>query len=324
MLQASLSRMRSVGSRAKARLLDKAASLAIGKSPRFSAEYATYTQWRNIAELIEAILAEKRLAAVVRTVADEARALPAVEFALESLNGSKNVAVGSSNAAVREAWVKNSLKSLPAGARLLDAGAGECQFKKYCDHLQYVSQDINEYTGEGDHAGLQMGQWNTSGIDIVSDIVAIPEPTESFDAVICTEVLEHITDVVPALEELARLLKVGGTLILTAPFCSLTHFSPYHYTTGFNRSFYLHHLSRLGLEVVELTENGNYFEYVAQEIRRIEDVARRYEAGQVSPSENHALQVALGVLNRMSSADQGSKELLHFGFHVRARKVKQS
>ena len=165
---------------------------------------------------------------------------------------------GTANASTRETWVEKVLSEVPKGARLLDAGAGECQFRKYCGHLVYVSQDIAEYTGEGNAVGLQTGKWDTSAIDIIGDITNIPEPDGSFDAVLCTEVLEHLTDPVRALHEMARLLKVGGTLIITAPFCSLTHFAPYHYSTGFNRYFYEHHLAALGFEITDLDRERKF------------------------------------------------------------------
>jgi len=64
-------------------------------------------------------------------------------------------------------------------------------------------------------------------VDVISDITSIPLPDASFDACLCTEVLEHLPHPIEALRELARLLRPGGRLILTAPFCSLTHFSPH-------------------------------------------------------------------------------------------------
>src|SRR5205807_5517070 len=188
--------------------------------------------------------------------------------------------------------------------------------------LEYVSQDLAKYDGTGNAVGLQMGTWDTSGIDIVSDITAIPEADGSFDAILCTEVLEHLPEPVLALRELARLLKVGGTLILTAPFCSLTHFAPYHYATGFNRYFYIHHLGPLGFEIIEMTENGNFFEFLAQEVRRIDDMAKRYCSDTPKTLERYAVQIVLGMLQRMSIGDRGSREVLQFGFHVRAIKTK--
>ena len=228
--------------------------------------------------------------------------------------------VGTKNAATRDAWVAEALTALPPGARLLDAGAGECQYKKHCGHLKYVAQDNAIYDGKGD-AGLQTGKWDFSKIDIVSDIVDIPEPDASFDAVLCTEVLEHLPDPVRALDEMARLLRPGGTFIITAPFWSLTHFAPYHYATGFNRYFYEFHLGRLGFDIVEMTPNGNFFECVGQELRRVAEMAQRFARGdRPTQLELHATQIVLAMVERMSARDTGSPEMLHFDCQVRAVK----
>jgi len=48
----------------------------------------------------------------------------------------------------RQAWLKKTLTSLPAGARVLDAGAGELKNRQHCGHLTYVSQDFCQYEGQ--------------------------------------------------------------------------------------------------------------------------------------------------------------------------------
>src|SRR3989344_8363746 len=152
----------------------------------------------------------------------------------------------------RARWVKKNLLALPRGLRILDVGAGEAPYKKWCDGQTYCAQDFSKYDGSGDGVGLHTGTWDRSNIDIVSDIVAIPEPDASFDVIICTEVLEHVPDPVAALHECRRLLKVGGVIIITAPFHSMTHFAPYHFCTGFSAYFYDEHLGRKGCEMLEV------------------------------------------------------------------------
>lgn len=183
-----------------------------------------------------------------------------------------------------------------------------------------MSQDFGQYDGKGDSAGLQMGSWDQSNLDIVCDITAIPEPDASFDAVMCIEVLEHLPDPVLAIKELSRLLRSGGQFIVTAPFCSITHLAPYHFSTGFNRYFYETHLPAHGLEIVEMEANGNFFEYLAQEVRRIPQMAELYAKDRPDPSEESASRVVLRMLERLSARDTNSSELLNFGYHVRARK----
>lgn len=232
-----------------------------------------------------------------------------------------NYTVGRNNEATRHAWVEQALRRIPTGSRILDAGAGEQRYRPFCGHLDYVSQDFGRYDGQGDGAGLHTRTWDPSRLDIVSDIASIPEPDGSYDAILCTEVFEHLPEPLAALKEFSRLLKPGGHLILTAPFCSLTHFAPYHFATGFSRYYYNTHLPAHGFDVVDVQENGNFFEYLAQETRRLRGVAARYAGGALTPEEQAAVHTLLGALQRFSANDTGSKELLHFGFHLLARKA---
>jgi SAM-dependent methyltransferase len=227
---------------------------------------------------------------------------------------------GTQNKANRDAWLERILANVPPGQRILDAGAGQLQYKRFCSHLDYVSQDFAQYDGQGDGAGLQTGAWDQSQLDIVCDITSIPEPDASFHAVICIEVLEHLPDPISALRELARLLKSGGTLVLTAPFCSLTHYSPYFYYTGYSCNFYEYWLGKLGFEIEEMQWNGNYFEYLAQELRRLPYVGEKYARMTATWFERNAINIVLGLLKRLSQNNNGSEQLLAYGLHIRARK----
>ena len=166
------------------------------------------------------------------------------------------------NHAAREMWIGNALKALPKGSSLLDVGAGECAYKKYCAHLDYLAQDIAEYDGTGDGKGLQTDKWDAARLDFVCDLYDIPEDRQ-FDAVFCSEVLEHVIDPVRAIEKLATLTKPGGQVIITAPFNSISHFTPYHYCTGFSQYFYKLHFERLGFEIEEMTPNVGLWELEA-------------------------------------------------------------
>lgn len=227
---------------------------------------------------------------------------------------------GTTNESTRVAWIERALSTVPSGSRTLDAGAGEQQFRRFCSHLNYVSQDFASYEPKQEAGGLHPESWEARNFDIISDITSIPEPDSAFDAVLCTEVLEHLPYPELAIHEFSRLLAPGGILILTAPFCSLTHFAPYHFHTGFNRFFYEQVLDDAGFEVLEITGNGNYFEYVAQEIRRLPTVAERYVS---KPPRLRALlsrALLLRHLQKLSRRDTGSSELLVYGFHIRARR----
>lgn len=224
--------------------------------------------------------------------------------------------VGTTNSIFRENWLESVLNDIPKGMKILDAGAGESQYKKYCTHLDYVSQDFAEYDGTGDSKGIQKESRDYSNLDIVSDITSIPVSDNTFDVIMCIEVFEHLPNPIDALVELNRVLKPGGKLILTAPFASLTHYSPYHYATGFNKYFYEYHLNLLKHKSIEITANGNYFEFLAQEIRRVKTISSKYSNIKVGIFIKLAINVVLYFLNKSNKKDSGSEELLNFGYNV--------
>jgi len=58
-----------------------------------------------------------------------------------------------------------------------------------------------------------------AGVDVVHDIEKLPLPfsNEEFDEILAQDVLEHMTDYVPVLHDLHRILKKGGTLTIRVP-----------------------------------------------------------------------------------------------------------
>lgn len=65
--------------------------------------------------------------------------------------------------------------------------------------------------------------------DIFGDATCLPFATGSADAVILKDVLEHVAEPMQALAEVARVLHVGGTLVLWMPFLYPIHDAPHDY-----------------------------------------------------------------------------------------------
>lgn len=228
---------------------------------------------------------------------------------------------GSTNEPTRHEWIRRKLSELPKGATILDAGAGECFYKKYCKHLNYIAQDFCEYKGNELILNTTTPEWNTSRIDIVADICDIPMKDNSVDIVLCSEVLEHVPDPVAALKSIMRLVRPGGYLIVTAPFMSRSHQEPYHFATGFSRFFYQKHLGEGNFNILELEANGNAFKYLAQELFAYPFFAQ-YRS---KISLRRVLDTVACLFMRWRLAvgnkyDRNTKDNLCFGYHLLGQK----
>jgi len=123
-----------------------------------------------------------------------------------------------------------------------------------------------------------------------------------------------------AIKEFSRILRKGGQLIITAPFCSMTHMAPYHYSTGFNQFWYKDVLEKFGFCIKEQMRNGSYFEYLAQEVRRLPIMASKYSGCNIEESENEIIDAFLYLMEKMHISDSGSSEMMCFGYQIVAIK----
>ena len=221
---------------------------------------------------------------------------------------------------IKKEWIIGKLNLIPEGKTILDAGAGEQQYKPYCRHLKYISQDFGEYDSNSGEGGLPSPKWDTSECDIICDIIDIPLENESVDIVLCSEVFEHLKNPILALKEFSRLLKKGGSLLLTAPFCCLTHMAPYFYYNGFSEYWYKEYLGEYGFEIKEITRNGNFFKYLCQELFRVASMTEQYCDKRLTTEEMRTIMKSIKILSKISNFDKGSAETLCFGYMIEAIK----
>lgn len=220
------------------------------------------------------------------------------------------------NEYIRNQFVERELNALKNNSLLLDAGCGSQQYRKFCGHLRYRSQDFCQYESDA-LSGFTSGMGGSSGyiygnVDYVGDIWAIDECNAEFDAILCTEVFEHIPFPNETLSEFSRLLKTDGVLILTVPSNCLRHMDPFFYYSGFSDRYLERMLPENGFHIEILEPIGDYYSWLAVEIART--------------IKNHSIFAMFLLLPALFYFYCKSKSVLSvntlcMGYHVVAKKI---
>ncbi|MGC8654648.1 MAG: class I SAM-dependent methyltransferase [Candidatus Kryptoniota bacterium] len=99
--------------------------------------------------------------------------------------------------------------------RLLDLGAGEKPYRQLFENTEYFSIDIAVY--------------GSKSPDVLGSALALPFKQDTFDTILCTQVLEHVNNPIILFQEAHRVLRRHGHLILTAPQLWPLHEEPQDY-----------------------------------------------------------------------------------------------
>lgn len=146
-------------------------------------------------------------------------------------------------------------RSLPARARVLDAGAGEGRYRGHFPTARYTGLDL----AIGDSA------WNYASLDVLGDLTRLPFADNTFDACLNIVTLEHVRDPARVLEELARTLKPGGRLLLAVPQDWEVHQAPHDYFR-YTRYGIRHLLEAAGFTGIGIAAQGGYFRLVGRRL----------------------------------------------------------
>ena len=148
-------------------------------------------------------------------------------------------------------FVSRAARETPAGARVLDAGAGDAPYRELFSAHDYVTTD---WAGSM-HSGALTA-------DVVASLDDLPLEGESFDAVVCTQVLEHLAEPQKAIGELHRVLRPGGRLWITAPLVWELHEAPYDFFR-YTAPGLEHILRTAGFGEVAIEPRNGYFTTMA-------------------------------------------------------------
>jgi len=100
---------------------------------------------------------------------------------------------------------------------------------------------------------------------ILGDAQNIPVKASSIDCVKCAELLEHVEYPARVIDEISRILKPGGALILSTPFIVNIHSDPYDFQRFTDQK--LARMLENGFHIVTLKKQGLYFTVLAYMIR---------------------------------------------------------
>jgi SAM-dependent methyltransferase len=154
-----------------------------------------------------------------------------------------------------ERAVTSFAESLPAGASVLDAGAGEGQYADRFTRQRYTGVDL----GIGDNA------WNYAKLDAIADLLALPFRDDTFDGAINVVTLEHVKEPARVIEELHRVLKPGGRVLVIVPHEWEEHQTPHDYFryTRYGMKYLLEHA---GFGEIQIEPVGGYFRLMSRRL----------------------------------------------------------
>lgn len=146
-------------------------------------------------------------------------------------------------------------ESLPPGALVLDAGAGELQYARLFTRQRYLALDL----------GIGDANWNYGKLHCIADLSSLPLASSSCDACINIVTLEHVREPAAVVSELARALRPGGSLLLVVPHEWEVHQSPHDYYR-YTRHGVRYLVERAGLVPDEIRPVGGFFRLLSRRL----------------------------------------------------------
>jgi SAM-dependent methyltransferase len=181
------------------------------------------------------------------------------------------------------------------GGRLLDLGAGNRPFADWYEPRcsSAISTDIAAH----------------DGLSALSTAELLPFADRSFDTVLATEVLEHVTDHEATLDEIVRVLAPGGRVVVTVPFLYPIHEAPHDHRRLTSHGLEAA-LTRRGLVIDDLSAKGGAFTLAANVVSTVAVAAVRAAAARAvrspatDPTDAPSGELPAGLQRRLVAVER--------------------
>ena len=161
--------------------------------------------------------------------------------------------------------MRSAAKCVAPEARVLDAGAGIAPYRDHFKHTHYESADFCQV--HKDYAE----------VNYVCDLASIPVPSNSYDFVLLTQVIEHLPEPERVLRELFRVLKPGGCMWFSGPLFYPEHEQPYDFHR-FTQFGFKHLFKTVGFQLEKLEWLEGYAGTVSFQLRLARELLPRSPA----------------------------------------------
>jgi SAM-dependent methyltransferase len=138
---------------------------------------------------------------------------------------------------------------------VLDAGAGEAQYKHHFSAHRYCAFDL----AVGD------AQWDYTKLDARGDLADMPFRDSTFDACLSVVTLEHVREPLRVVQEMSRTLGPGGRLLLVAPLEWEVHQAPHDFFR-YTRHGLEYLLQEAGFEAIDIRPVGGFFRLLSRRV----------------------------------------------------------
>ena len=142
--------------------------------------------------------------------------------------------------------IASFIAEVPSGSKILNIGSGGTIMKEIEKNLKHRDISVQSTDIDPDRKP-----------DFVDDITDTKLQPDSFDYIVCAEVIEHVTQPQPAADNLLRILKPGGRCLVSTPYIFPTHDAPHDY---FRYTEFGLRLLFLKFELVELKAKTTWWE----------------------------------------------------------------